>query len=175
MNLTSTLSFRRKLAVGGTALLLAVAGLIAWNRDTGEATAQAAALNSNAAWYASPAGNAEPAARDANAPVVYAPSPFGPEEPVYRTPAAPVAAAAGGAPAHVVAQRPYSHRRHRRVIVKRRPFSHSAAIVAGSAAGGALIGGLAGGGKGAAIGALVGGGGGLVYDRLTHKKKVVVQ
>ena len=39
---------------------------------------------------------------------------------------------------------------------------------------GALIGGLAGGGKGAGIGALVGGAGGLVYDRLTHKKKVVV-
>jgi hypothetical protein len=58
--------------------------------------------------------------------------------------------------------------------VKRRPLKHSLEIIGGSAAGGALIGGLAGGGKGAGIGALVGGAGGFVYDRLTHKKKVVV-
>jgi len=61
----------------------------------------------------------------------------------------------------------YSRRRYRRG----RPFSHSAAIVGGSAAGGAIIGGLAGGGKGAGIGALAGGAAGLVYDRATHKKK----
>lgn len=58
------------------------------------------------------------------------------------------------------------------VVVRRRKFSHSAAIVAGSAGAGAAIGALAGGGKGAAIGALAGGGAGLVYDRLTHKKTV---
>jgi hypothetical protein len=46
--------------------------------------------------------------------------------------------------------------------------------VAGSAGAGAAIGALAGGGKGAAIGALAGGGAGLVYDRLTHKKRVEV-
>ena len=63
---------------------------------------------------------------------------------------------------------------HTRVYVKRRPLKHSLEIIGGSAAGGALIGGLAGGGKGAGIGALVGGAGGFVYDRLTHKKKVVV-
>jgi len=61
------------------------------------------------------------------------------------------------------------------VIVKRRPFKHSAAIVGGSAAGGAAIGALAGGGKGALVGGLVGGAGGLIYDRATHKKKVVVR
>ena len=58
----------------------------------------------------------------------------------------------------------------RREVVTNRPFSHSAAIVGGGAAAGAVIGALAGGGKGAAIGALAGGGSGLVYDRLTHKK-----
>ncbi len=58
----------------------------------------------------------------------------------------------------------------RREYVTNRKFSHSAAIVGGSAAAGAAIGALAGGGKGAAIGALAGGGGGFVYDRLTHKK-----
>lgn len=57
-----------------------------------------------------------------------------------------------------------------RTVVRERPFSHSAAIVGGSAAAGAAIGAVAGGGKGAAIGALSGGGAGLVYDRLTHKQ-----
>ncbi len=57
------------------------------------------------------------------------------------------------------------------VVQKRkRPFSHSAAIVAGSAGAGAAIGGIAGGGKGAAIGALSGGAAGFIYDRLTHNK-----
>jgi hypothetical protein len=51
-----------------------------------------------------------------------------------------------------------------------RPFSHSAAIVAGSAGAGAGIGALAGGGKGAGIGALAGGVAGLIYDRLTHNR-----
>lgn len=46
----------------------------------------------------------------------------------------------------------------------------SVEIVAGSAAGGAAIGALAGGGKGAAIGALSGGAAGFVYDRLTHNQ-----
>ena len=50
-----------------------------------------------------------------------------------------------------------------------RPASHSAVIIGGSAAAGAAIGGLAGGGKGAAIGALAGGGAGLIYDRITHE------
>lgn len=44
----------------------------------------------------------------------------------------------------------------------------SAAIVGGSAAAGAAIGAMAGGGKGAAIGALLGGAGGLIYDRATR-------
>jgi uncharacterized protein YcfJ len=56
------------------------------------------------------------------------------------------------------------------VVVRKRPTSHSVAIVAGSAGAGAAIGALAGGGKGAAIGAITGGAGGFVYDRLTRKK-----
>jgi hypothetical protein len=50
----------------------------------------------------------------------------------------------------------------------RRSTGKSVAIVAGSAAGGAAIGAIAGGGKGAGIGALAGGGAGFIYDRLTH-------
>jgi len=49
-----------------------------------------------------------------------------------------------------------------------RSKTKSIAIVGGSAAGGAAIGALAGGGKGAGIGALAGGGAGFIYDRLTH-------
>lgn len=66
-------------------------------------------------------------------------------------------------------------RRHRRVVVvRRRPFSHSAAIVGGSALAGAGVGALAGGPHGAIVGGLVGGAGGLIYDRKTHKKKRVI-
>ena len=73
----------------------------------------------------------------------------------------------------VVEPRRRSHRRpYRRVVVRRRSKKKSAAIVAGSAATGAAIGALAGGGKGAAIGAIAGGGAGFVYDRSTNKKVV---
>jgi hypothetical protein len=69
-----------------------------------------------------------------------------------------------------------ARRRHRRrVVVRRRKFSHSVAIVGGSAAAGAGVGALAGGPHGAIAGALVGGGAGLIYDRKTHKKRVVVR
>ena len=50
-----------------------------------------------------------------------------------------------------------------------RSVKKSVAIVAGTAAVGAAIGGVAAGGKGAALGALSGGGAGFLYDRLTHK------
>ena len=73
----------------------------------------------------------------------------------------------------------YGHRESssRRVVVvtRQRPTSHSVAIVGGSAGAGAAIGALAGGGKGAGIGALAGGGAGFIYDRLTHKRKSVVE
>jgi hypothetical protein len=51
-----------------------------------------------------------------------------------------------------------------------RSKTHSVEIVAGSAAAGAAIGAIAGGGTGAAIGALSGGGAGFAYDRMTHNK-----
>jgi hypothetical protein len=57
------------------------------------------------------------------------------------------------------------HERHRR---HGRSKKHSIEIVAGTAAAGAAIGAIAGGGPGAAIGAIAGGGAGFTYDRLTH-------
>lgn len=48
----------------------------------------------------------------------------------------------------------------------------TAATAGGGAAGGALIGGLAGGGKGLAIGALVGGGAGLIGGAVTGNKQI---
>lgn len=63
------------------------------------------------------------------------------------------------------ADRSVSYRTHHPRSTKK-----SVLIVAGSAAAGAGIGALAGGGKGAGIGALAGGGAGFLYDRLTHNR-----
>ncbi len=73
--------------------------------------------------------------------------------------------ASAAAPARV--QRVYVQTQ---TVKRKRPLSHSVAIVAGSAGAGAAIGALAGGGKGAGIGAISGGAAGLIYDRLTHKR-----
>jgi len=176
MYLTPTL--KRTLVIGGVSMI-AVVGLIGWTRHD---EAVAPATTSYTAPYTAPLGNPEPVSRDPNAPVVYGPSPFGSEAVTGAPAPAPAPAySASMAPAYGPEPVPYrryyrdSRGRRRYVVVRRRPFSHSAAIVGGSAAGGALIGALAGGGKGAAIGALAGGGGGLIYDRLTHKKTLVVE
>jgi hypothetical protein len=58
--------------------------------------------------------------------------------------------------------RPYREYHHGR------SKKHSIEIVAGTAAAGAAIGAIAGGGKGAAIGGVSGAGAGFAYDRLTH-------
>jgi uncharacterized protein YcfJ len=58
----------------------------------------------------------------------------------------------------------------RPVVTKKRSTAKSAAIIGGSAAAGAAVGAMAGGGKGAAIGALAGGAGGYIYDRMTKNK-----
>jgi hypothetical protein len=72
----------------------------------------------------------------------------------------------------VYRRRRYTRRYYaRRYYARPRSKKKSAAIVAGSAAGGAAIGALAGGGKGAGIGAIAGGGAGLLYDQATRNKR----
>jgi hypothetical protein len=83
----------------------------------------------------------------------------------------------------ITPERPDANARYEKKPIPRREYyvdsrgrrhtrskAHSAEIVAGTAAAGAAIGAIAGGGKGAAIGAISGGGAGFAYDRLTHNK-----
>jgi hypothetical protein len=87
--------------------------------------------------------------------------------PIYVRQSAPVEEAVQPAPPQRVVYRTeyYSDSHGRR---HKRSKAHSVAIVAGTAAAGAAIGAIAGGGPGAAIGAISGGGAGFIYDRLTH-------
>lgn len=163
-----------------TASLVAIVGVVALNQPGTRATSQAISGNPEPV-----VRNPEPAGVVGNSPTVYARSPFEPSfpataaaEPIAAAPLQPVMEATPPMTTKVAYRAPVRRRRasNRRVYYSRRryrrgrPFSHSAAIVGGSAAGGAIIGGLAGGGKGAGIGALAGGAAGLVYDRATHKK-----
>ena len=66
--------------------------------------------------------------------------------------------------------------RHRRAVASQRAHDHQhhtgAKIVVGSAAGGAVVGGLLGGGKGALIGGALGAGGGAVANKVRVDKGV---
>ncbi|MDP9169235.1 MAG: hypothetical protein M3N54_01345 [Acidobacteriota bacterium] len=75
----------------------------------------------------------------------------------------------------VVYQQSPRYRTHSRVVTsyrrrERHPVRKTIKRVGLGAAGGALVGGLAGGGTGAAIGAFAGGGAGAIYDH--HEKKI---
>ena len=73
----------------------------------------------------------------------------------------------------IPAQALVKHRKHSHAYyVKHRSKKKQAAIIVGSAAGGAVVGGLAGGPTGAAIGAGAGAGGGAIYNAKTRKKRV---
>ena len=145
----------------GAFALVAVIALAGWIRKPAEAPAPA---------YFSP--TPVPATWDQPAANFAAPTPYGAAPMVYGS--APAAPQATAAPRQQASTRSYTPA-ERRYGVKKRPFSHSAAIVGGSAGAGAAIGALAGGGKGAAIGAISGGAAGLIYDRATNKKRVPVE
>jgi len=141
---------------------LAVAALAGWTRKASVPPAAAV----NPAPVAMPPASFTPPLTPDGTPVVNSPTPLD-RAPVEPAPAAYIEP--DPAPA------PVRETRSPRVVVRKRPVRNSVAIVGGSAAGGAAIGALAGGGKGAAIGALAGGAGGFVYDRLTREKRVVVR
>ena len=69
-----------------------------------------------------------------------------------------------------------SAQRHRRAVDAQRASDHAhhtgAKVVVGSAAGGAVVGGLLGGGKGALIGGALGAGGGAVANKVRVNKRV---
>lgn len=162
---------RRGALIGGIALL-AVVALVGWTRKTN--------ISVNPSYFNEPGVNTPAPQNSLDTTPLPAPG----TAVVVGAPAQPLVATQSAQVEPVVQRRRVVRRRYARrtyyaprsrVIVKKRPFSHSAAIVGGSAAGGAAVGALAGGGKGAAIGALAGGAGGFVYDRLTHKKRVVVR
>jgi hypothetical protein len=79
-----------------------------------------------------------------------------------------VASANSVAAAHAAASAQTRRRRRKRSFWKKH---RDKLTVAGTALGGAAVGGIAGGKKGAAIGALVGGGGGAVYTYKIRKRR----
>jgi len=148
---------RKNSAIAAGILLLAGVSAAAWIHNVENRTAAAPA-----AAPASGASNAGAAGSSGYYPIN--------EPPVYinQTQPAPEPPAASqyvqGQYAGGVRQTYSTYRTHHHHRSKKR----SLAIVAGTAATGAAIGAIAGGGPGAAIGAIAGAGAGFTYDRLTH-------
>lgn len=143
---------RRGLLIGGIGLL-AIVAVAGWVRQPAQPLTPATAPYTY---------NLDNAAARPTTPAPVAAQPVAPARPV----------ATGAAPrpqSRTVSERRYVQSGP---VYKKRSTKKSVAIVGGSAAAGAAIGAIAGGGKGAAIGALAGGGGGFVYDRMTRKKRV---
>jgi hypothetical protein len=141
-------------------VLLGVAGLAAAATAGWMRTPQALPASATAASFQPPAQESLYETPQAAAPsVLYATAP------VRRFSTAPAT------PARAVRSAPVAYDDRGTTITKARSKKASAAIIGGSAAAGAAIGGLAGGGKGAIIGAIAGAGAGTVYDRMTYKKQ----
>ena len=162
-------SVKRALMVGG-ASLLAVVAVLGWTKRPSPQTPPAIPSS-----YSTEAEQSSLPPADPSAPAPAASRYYDSEAAAAAPEPQPAPAAY---PARTNSSRAYAAAEPNhgtRVVTQKRSTKKSVAIVGGSAAAGAVIGALAGGGKGAAIGALAGGGGGFVYDRATRKKKKVVQ
>jgi hypothetical protein len=148
---------RKNLLFAGLILLLAGVAAAAWIHSSDSAPAPVVVTQPSAA-------SPEPVTKISNPGDGYYPSI---PPPIY------VRQAEAPPPEPVYESAPVTHRTYRTYRERRRHHGrskkHSIEIVAGTAAAGAAIGAIAGGGPGAAIGAISGGGAGFVYDRLTHK------
>jgi uncharacterized protein YcfJ len=160
------LTNRKNLAIGLGVLVLAGIGTAAWMHQSGSppVAAPAIALDANRAPVAAtslPAdyngANGDGYYSSVPRPVYIRQPESVPPEPVYEAPVQ-TRYADGGRETY----------RTRRQVRHGRSRKHSVEIVAGTAAAGAAIGAIAGGGKGAALGGISGAGAGFVYDRLTH-------
>lgn len=157
----SPMLLHKNILIAGGILLLAGIGAAAWIHSSQNNTV---AASTALPYTAVPADSAAPA----TAP--------GPADGYYPSVPAPVYVRQGETPPPGPVYEPAppatTYRTYRasprRIRHHRRSKKHSVEIVAGTAAAGAAIGAIAGGGPGAAIGAISGGGAGFVYDRLTH-------
>jgi len=174
---------RKMLLIGAGFILLAAVAVMGWTRKSEPSSTLPTATESGAI-------SGAPATYDANGQPVYGAAAPGQDQyppgryvgsinppVIVRQQPVPPPEASEPPPDQTYADRArddrYSHPGYaepERETRHGRSTKKSAEIVGGSAAAGAAIGALAGGGKGAGIGALSGGAAGFIYDRLTHNK-----
>ena len=167
------LNNRKNVAIAAGVLLLAGVGAAAWihNSESRPAPPPVALSAGALSSIAQPDGPAQSSLVQSSPADGYYPSvpppvyvrQYQPPPPDVETEDAEPQYASGTGPRGRVIYRTSGERRHHG-----RSKKHSVEIVAGTAAAGAAIGAIAGGGPGAAIGAIAGGGAGFAYDRLTH-------